>query len=309
MQEFLINNTVNCNLMSLTGYRTLVLLRALMESPKSTEEINEYFLNNQYIKEKFSIDTLRIYINSLRAVGCEITRANKSNNNKYELISHPFDFKVTKSQLKAIAKLYKTIYDKIDIKELIEIEALFEKITSKIQDEKTKAFLKGTSSLKNTNLKILNELIIHCKHKNQITFLYNSPKSKEKEIEIITDRIAFKSDRLYLWGQSITHGEYSYFRLDRILKLLTIKIRKDEKELPKIKLVYELYNNCGFIPEENEKIIERNDEKLVIECVSENKFSIIQKILYHSPNCKVISPDFIKEEVISTLKKMKESYN
>ena len=68
MQEFLKNNTVNCNLMSLTGYRTLVLLEALMQSPKSIAEINDCFLNNQYIKETFSQDTLRIYINSLRNI-------------------------------------------------------------------------------------------------------------------------------------------------------------------------------------------------------------------------------------------------
>lgn len=309
MQEFLLNNTVNCNLMSLTGYRTLVLLSILMESPKSTNEINEYFLNNQYIREKFSIDTLRIYLNSLRAIGCEITRANKLNGGKYELISHPFDFDIPKSQLKAISKLYKTIYDKIDIKELLALEILFEKINSKIHNEKTKASLKSISVLKNINTNILNELIIHCKNKNQITFLYNSPKSEEKIIEIIADKIAFKSGNLYFHGQSLTHREHAYFRIDRILKLLTIKIRKDEIELPKIKFTYELYNNKDYIPEDNEKIIEKTNEKIVIEAVSENKFSIIQKILFNSQNCKVISPNSIKEEIINILQNMKESYS
>ncbi len=109
MQAFLTNNTVNCNLMSLTGYRTLVILTALIESPKSNDEINECLFNNQYIKEKFSSDTLRIYINSLRAIGCEITRANKSNNQKYKLTSHPFSYDIPKSQLKALSKVYKTV--------------------------------------------------------------------------------------------------------------------------------------------------------------------------------------------------------
>lgn len=309
MQEFLTNNTVNCNLMSLTGYRTLVLLNILMESPKSIEEINEHFLNNQYIKEKFSIDTIRFYINSLRASGCEITRANKSNGNKYELISHPFDFDIPKFQLKAISKLYKAIYDKIEIKELIAIHNLFSKIASYIKNDKTKEYMKNHSMLKNVDIKILNELIVHCKNKNQITFLYKSPKSKEKEIEIIADKLSFKSEKLYLWGQSITHREYAYFRLDRILKVFAIKIKKDEQVLEKPNYFFELRNQINYIPEENEKILEQTDDRLVIEAVFENRFSAIQKILYHGEDCRIISPNSLKDEIFNTLKNMKEAYN
>ncbi|MFA7659015.1 MAG: WYL domain-containing protein [Candidatus Gastranaerophilaceae bacterium] len=307
MQEFLTNNTVSCNLMSLTGYRTLIILSALMESPKSNDELNECFLNNQYIKEKFSNDTLRIYINSLRAIGCEITKANKSNTKKYELISHPFAYDITNSQLKALSKMYKNFYDKIDVREVIALENFFRKLSNLVKNESTREFLRNISLLKRIDREILNDLIMHCKNKNQITFLYNSPKSGEKEIEIVADKLSFKSDKLYLWGNNLTHKEYSYFSVERIIKICSIKFLKSGEEFPPIKVVYEVYNT-EYMPKPDEKVIEKTDGKLVIEITSRNEFSVMQRILYMADDCKVLQPETFKTKLVKKLKLMEENY-
>lgn len=307
MQEFLLNNTVNCNLMSLTGYRTLVILSLLMDSPKSIDEINEYFFNHQYIREKFSNDTLRIYINTLRCIGCEITRANKSNKQKYELISHPFNFDIPKNQINSIEKLYKNMYDKIDIKDVIAIDNLFEKLSFYNKNKETQAALRNFSVLKNINKNILDDLIMHCKNKNQITFLYNSPKSSAKTIEIIADKLSFKSKKLYLFGNNLTHNEYSYFSVDRILEIYSIKLQKEKKEFSPKKVVYEL-RNLDYIPENDEKIIEKTNDKLVIEATAKNEFSLMQKILYNANDCKVISPEDFQDKLLGKLKAMEKNY-
>lgn len=307
MQEFLTNNTVSWNLMSLTGYRTLVILSALMESPKSNEEINECLFNDQYIQEKFSNDTLRLYINSLRSIGCEIIGANKSNNKKYKLVSHPFNYEIPKSQLRAISKLYKNIYDKIDIKEVIAIENFFEKIANISKNQNITDAFKNISVLKGINSEILHDLLIHCKNKNQIVFLYNSPRSGEKQIEVIADKLSFKSGKLYLWGNSLTHKQYSYFALSRILKICNIKLIKDKMDFPFIKVVYELHNN-DYVPEYFEKIIEKTDTKLVIEAESKNEFSLMQKILYMADDCKVLQPQDFKDKLLTKLRTMEKSY-
>lgn len=308
MQEFLTNNTVNCNLMSLTGYRTLVILNALMESPKTNTEINDCLLKNQYIKETFSNDTLRIYINSLRAVGCEITSANKSNAKKYQLVSHPFAYDISKSQLKALSKLYKSVYYKLDVKEVVELENFFERLSLSLKNEQTKACLRNLSMIKGINKNILNNLLIHCKNKNQIVFLYNSPKSGQKKIEIIADKLSFKSEKLYLWGNNLTHKEYSFFAVDKILKIISIKFSKNIEEFKSTKVTYELYNHESYIPEEDEKIIEKSVEKLVIEANSKNEFSLMQKILSIASDCKVVEPQEFRMKLINKLKSMEKIY-
>lgn len=307
MQEFLTNNTVSCNLMSLTGYRTLVILAALMESPKSNEEINKILFNDQYIQEKFSNDTLRLYINSLRQIGCEITRANKLNNNKYELVSHPFAYEIPKSQLRAIEKLYKNIYDKIDIKEIIAIEKFFEKLADFLSDKDTKDFFKNISMLKGINKAILNDLLIHCKNKNQIVFLYNSPRSGEKQIEIIADKVSFESGKLYLWGNNLVHKQYSYFAIERILTICSIKLMKNQEEVKTIKVIYEVYDK-DYTPLACEKIIEKTDTKIVIETNSDNEFNQMQRLLYLADECKILQPQEFKDKLLEKLKTMEEIY-
>ncbi len=309
MQEFLTNNTVNCNLMSLTGYRTLVIFAALLQSPKTNDEINDCLLSNQYIKERFSSDTLRIYINSLREIGCDITRANKSNNKKYELLSHPFEYDIPKSQLKALLKLAKSGYEKIDVEDLISIEKVIKKIATLVKNEKTRADLQNSSGIKQIDLVLAKELLCHCRKKNQITFLYNSPKSGHKEIELVADKLSFKSSKLYLWGNNLTHNQYSYFVVDRIMKICSINLKKSEEDFAPRKVLYELYNRSkDYIPDENEKIIIKTDEILVIEVTSKNEFSLMQRILYFGADCKVVEPIEFKNKLLNKLKLMEANY-
>lgn len=309
MQEFLTNNTVSCNLMSLTGYRTLVILQALLESPKSNEEINACLSNNQYIKENFSNDTLRLYINSLREIGCEITKANKTTNNKYVLKSHPFEYDIPKSQVKALAKLNNNFYCHLSIDEILMIEDLFKNLLNHINNAETRKLLSNQSLLKNINREILNDLIIYCKKQNQITFLYNSPKSGNKEIEIIANELSISSEKLYLWGANLTHMQESFFPVDRIIKICCVKHKKSSENVTKSKFVYELYNhNDNYISDPNEKIIGKDSEKLVIEVNTANRFRLMQKILQFGSDCKVVQPESLKSDVIKQLKKMESLY-
>ncbi len=308
MQEFLTNNTVSCNLMSLTGYRTLVILVALLESPKTNDEINECLFHDQYIGEKFSGDTLRIYINNLRAIGCEITRANKSNKQKYTLVSHPFSYDIPKSQLKALFKLYKSLYNKIEISDVIGIEKFFRKLALYVENESTKEFLRGTSFLKNLDFNLLDELLIHCKKKNEIVILYNSPKSGLINIQIVADKLSFKSEKLYLWGDNITHKEYSYFVVGRIKKVSCIKYAKSNEEITALKVVYELHNYPDYKLEENEKLIDEKADKLVIEVETKNEFDLTQRLLSLGTCCKVVFPQDYRNKIVEKLKAMEKAY-
>lgn len=308
MQAFLTNNTVNCNLMSLTGYRTLVILAALIESPKSNDEINECLLSNQYIKERFSRDTLRIYINSLRAVGCEISRANKSNNQKYKLISHPFSYDIPKSRLKAIEKVYKSTYNKLTIEEIIELEDFFAKLSSALNNENAKSFLYNLSLLKHIDRNILHDILNYCKNKKQINFLYNSPKSGPKEISLVCDKLSFKSEKLYLWGNNLIRKEYSYFLVERILKICSINILKSEEKFSSVNVIYELYNHQDYIPFQDEKILNKEDDKIIVEISSKNEFEILQRLLYFANDCKILQPENFKNKLLYKLTKMKENY-
>lgn len=64
------------NQVSLTGLRGIVLLGLLIEAPRSLKEIREIFTDLNIFEPEHSDDILRIDINTLKASGCEITKAN-----------------------------------------------------------------------------------------------------------------------------------------------------------------------------------------------------------------------------------------
>ena len=63
---------------SLTGVRSLILLGFLINKPHSLSEIREKFIDYNIMEESHSDDIIRIDLNTLRAMGCDITRDRKS---------------------------------------------------------------------------------------------------------------------------------------------------------------------------------------------------------------------------------------
>ena len=151
MKEFMKTKKVTYNLMSFTGFKSMLLLSYLMEAPHSYEEIKKYFIENEFIHESISIDTLRVYINSLERLGCEIKRGKKAEGSKYRLIKHPFELKITDTQIKSLIKVFKSLTKTIDVEDLLSVTNFFEKISQGITNPDLKLTLENISPLKKLN--------------------------------------------------------------------------------------------------------------------------------------------------------------
>ena len=95
--------------LSLTGYRVIALLKMLKEGPHSEAEINEKFKQDIIVSRAISRDSIWLYINTLKALGCQITRPSKKNNYKYILKDHPFKLNLTYSEINSIIQAKKYI--------------------------------------------------------------------------------------------------------------------------------------------------------------------------------------------------------
>lgn len=305
------NKTVTYNLMSFTGFKSLVVFSLLLESPKSYDEINTYFKKHEYIKEPISIDTLRVYLTSLRMVGCEIVRTRKTEGSKYKLVSHPFELEITDEQIKSLIKVYKTVSKNIELHELIMLEKFLRKISDLIKNPDLSEALNRVSLFCGIDPNLVEKLIRHCNNKDQITFLYNSPRSGEKSIEIITDKVALNNNKFYLYGTGLEYNQYGYFPISRIKAVLNVKIFKtDVTNIENFTVGYELRANPNEIKlTDEEKLVEIKDGKLLIENTTSNPFIVKQRILSFGYACKVLYPENFKKDIISTLKEMREGYN
>lgn len=310
MKEFVKTKQVTYNLMSFTAFKALVLFTALSESPKSYGEICEIFYNHPYLREQISIDTLRVYINSLKRFGCEIKRVKGDDKiSRYVITSHPFELKYSPEQLQSALKVFKSLVKNMDIEELINMEEFFEKIGNYIKNEDFINEAKKTSLLKDIDKNLLKALIECCKKKEQIIITYASPSSGTKKMELITDKIEIENGKIYLCGIGFEYKQYGTFLMNRIKSIDEIKTEKTMPEgLKEIKVVYELYNTQKPELESYETIVQQKENKFIIEAVSTNSFLLRQRLLALGANCKIISPDEFKNEFVALLKDMKAGY-
>ena len=287
----------------------MLLLSYLMEAPHSYEEIKKYFMENEFIHESISIDTLRVYINSLERLGCEIKRGKKAEGSKYRLIKHPFELKITDTQIKSLIKVFKSLTKTIDVEDLLSVTNFFEKISQGITNPDLKLTLENISPLKKLNPKILEILINACRRNDELTILYNSPASGAKEIDVLAEKLTVANNKVYLKGISPQYKDTKVsFLVSRIMEPPVIKLVKTiRQDIEPLIIGCEIYDT-NLPLKENEKVISQDDEKRMVEITSDNKFLTLQRILSMGSSCKVLYPESFKDEIYSTLKKMKEEY-
>lgn len=297
--------------MSFTGYKALLLFSLLAESPKSYDEICNYFFNHPYLREKISIDTLRVYINSLKRIGCEVKRFRGEDKiSRYVITAHPFELKMSEEEMQSVIKTYKSLVKNINVNELLSLEKFFEKIGKYIKSDKFINEIKNISPLKDINREILEELLDCCEKKNQIVIEYNSPNSGIKAIEILTDNIDISNGKVYLYGTGFEYMEYGIFLVSRIKGIKEIKLNKTIPEnLKTICITYELTCNPENLSlDRNEKLIKSDTNKATIELTTSNEFLAKQKFLEYGPTCKIISPENFRNDFITLLNNMKAGY-
>ena len=307
MKEFLRNNKITYNLMSFTAFKAMLIFSILLDGPKTYEEIREIYLSQEYMHDTLSIDTLRVYINSLERMGCKIVRGKKSEGSKYKLVKHPFELNIKDEYAEELIRVYKAISKNINLEDLISITEFFNKISVGINNEELREKILNISPIKKINKQVLNFLINACQKKELISILYNSPASNLKTIDIKAEELFIKNNKVYLSGESPQYNNKANILMSRIKEIPTIKINSEIPNKEEFTIKCELYNP-NIILEENESLLSDINGIRTILIKSNNTFRAKQRVLSLSNDCKVLSPKSFKEDIINTLKKMQEEY-
>lgn len=310
MKEFIKSNKVTYNLMSFTAFKTLMIFSLLLDAPRSYEDIINYFETHDFINEKISIDTIRVYLNSLKRAGCIITKTKRTEGSKFVLVSHPFELTITDEQIKSLTKVYKMITKTSHISELILLEKFLRNIEVNVSNDEFTNTLNKISILSGLDIKLLEDLQICCLRKNQIVITYNSPHSGRKKLEIICDKLGLENGKLYLYGTSIDYEQASYLLVKRIIGIDEIKLKRSENiNISEIVVKYEVSADYPELQlKDYEKLISTDEHKTYIEAKHSNKFILMQRILSLGCACTVIEPKNFRAEVVNTLKQMRARY-
>jgi predicted DNA-binding transcriptional regulator YafY len=301
---------------SITAYRIISILNMLLAEPLSDEELNIKLQENIQGARTLSKDTIGIYINTLRAIGCEILRPTKNNGYKYVLKSHPFKLNISKEEISSLVEIKKYISTTGNWKLAIETDDLFNKIVNIITSECKNDFvaLKNMALCREINsenlLLNLTSIEKYCEKNKDLLIIYNSPNSGEKEINLKAEKLALENGAFYLWGYNYEINETVYLRVDRIKSIAAVSIKDGEKKEKGIEVKYKITgaSAISYTSSKYDKISRKSETEIHVTSLVLNKFKFIQDVLSYGADCTVISPDYIRNDIIASLEAMSKTY-
>ena len=295
---------------SLTGYRTLYVLKLLLEKSRTIDELVELLRANQYTNKSLSKDTVRITINTLRAAGCEISGLNKESNYKYILYSHPFVLNFTSEELDALVKLRKNASDNLSWKKILIVNELFDKIFALTKNENQIDLIDSAKIFADISKDILDELVNPNVLNKRMTIKYLSPKNGEEIFDIIVGNISFSDGKLYLSCFNYKYNSKSLLNIERIKEVVSISMLEETQQQYLYEVEYELFGDSFSLYEqaEYETIIETKDNSLIIKALVDNEFTFIQRLLLFGADFRIISPDSFREKLVNKIKLIQRGY-
>lgn len=298
----------NIRQISSTGARALIVLVALLMSPKTYEEIKTFLIDCGLANSQYSIDTVRMDLNTLKAIGCEISKAVKSNNYKYSIIKHPFNVNITPLEVFFLKEAYKSISKTCSPETLLNYHNLFEKLANISDSEEVKETILGISLLKGLNIDLVKDLVTDEKHHNKIKIIYEVRSNKEITYDITLEKLGLRSDKLYAFCYNHTLGKRTFLRVAKIRQILCKFFDKNSKFGLDTFVKFKLTQSYLYQLESNETIVETKPDFVIIEGRYYNDFIAMQRILSFGQDCTVLEPENIKELVITKLLEMREVY-
>ncbi len=306
---FKFDEQCNPRQISLTGVRAIVILAMLSIKPCTFEELKDFLIQSNIVNREYSIDTIRIDLNTLKYIGCEISKATKKTNNSYILRSNPFQLSISEDEAQILSKIYKGIYKNLSIDRLLEYDYLFEKITTLISDENIKEYLRGISILKGLDKKLIQELLADARKHTRLTISYLAGNTKDIEYDITIEKLGFRSDKLYIYCYNHSIGKRTFLNFSRLKKVLVRQLRSDDIDTNDTIVEFNLNNYKDYVLETNEEIVNTNGDMATVRGAYYTDFIALQRVLSFGPDCVVLSPEGIKTTLIEKLQSMREQYD
>ena len=308
MKKFLEYNVISHNLMSFTGFKSILIFTMLVDRPMSYTDIQEALYENEYLREIVSIDTIRIYLNTLMSLGCHLKRRVKSGITYFSIDKHPFELNISNAQAKSIIKLYKAICKSISLSDLMVLHSFFTKMAPYIsKSDKLRKRFENLSPTSNIKEQMIYDLTAAIENNTEITIYYNAPRTGKKYINIVPDKLIVLDSRLYVCGISKEYDNYARFMVNKIIEITDVKTKNPNDDASLYSVMYEI---TGVLPElsNEETVLKQDNQTAIVRMTSKNKFDIIQRVLFYSNQCKVLYPESFKNEIVQCLNNMRKIY-
>ena len=295
---------------SLTGYRTLFVLKLLIEKNRSLKELIEFLQSNEITNKSLSKDTVRLTINTLRMAGCKIDSPEKTNGYKYVLTYHPFHLYFSEEELNVLLRLRDSLSLELPYQDVFVLNDLFQKIIELTNSQEKINLFENTKALLGIDKALVDEFEKLLSLKRKVQICYDSPANGEENIDIIPKKITYENGNLYLLGFNFKYKGNSLFSFSRIKKINMIYMYSEDNENQTYEVVYKLSgpSMSTFEKQDYETILSEDKKEITVKAMVENEFSFVQRLLLFGADFKIVSPHSFKEKLIEKIKRIQRVY-
>lgn len=306
---FKLAEDVELNRISWTGARAIVILGLLITAPRSFEEIKSVLKTLNLFEEGQSGDILRLDMNSLKYIGCKISRPSARTQNKYVLLDHPYALQFTEDEIKLLKRVYREVKKASDIKLLMDFDIFFKKLATYVFNNETKEALLGISELKYFKNDFIQDLYYAAEQKYQLDLIYKIPISK-REIRklVVAQKLIMQNGKIYLYGFDIEKQKSIVLNVKRIVEIIARMFSKKDVTGKPLKVKFILHSDLVYLLNIEEKVLEAGEKFCTVEASYYNEFLAMQRILSFGQGCKVLEPQDFKTKIIDKLKEMRDVY-
>ncbi|MGE0199728.1 MAG: helix-turn-helix transcriptional regulator [Candidatus Melainabacteria bacterium] len=205
--------------MNTTAYRIFKLFGWLQQEPMTMEVIQERFRNDSLTGKSLSTDSIWLYLNTLKALGCEISRPSPTNQFHYTLTGHPFHTVLTTSEWALLANVKTRLDETWSYQEILTLDHLLTRLGKLIRAEEAGAknhydVTRSVDYGQQTPLLNLLEQSIDARELLLIT--YQSTQRGISSFYFLPEQLHYENGALYLQGSRLQRAEAVNLRVDHI---------------------------------------------------------------------------------------------
>lgn len=214
--------------MNSTAYRIFKLLQWLIQSPLSVDALNKRFCEDPLIGKPVSNDTVWLYVNTLRALGCKIRRPSPKNNFQYEMLSHPFGITLSDTQLETLSQAKAYAQRQFTHQEMLALDGLIRKIVAfSTVDEPQQAVERLFAQSRSIDYQGLEEHIQRIERwisaEQLLWVTYLSPLKGQEQFYFLPEAIYYEQGVVYVRGERPENRGPSSLRIERLLQMQPVE--------------------------------------------------------------------------------------
>lgn len=319
-QDILKTDTLNT-----TAYRVFKIVQWLQETPLSIEELNQRFYQDVLVHKYLSADSIWLYINTLKMLGCEITRPARTNGYRYELLYHPFGISLNPEEIQTLIRVKAMAEEHFSYQQVLQFDRFLKKIlhwTSLPDREEViqEIFTKSRSIDYEPLFLKIEELQEMAQHKQLLMITYRSPMKGKERFYFLPQAFIRQRGVLYLRGSQLGRENPVLLRLELIQRYEAVEQTEIYQQLLlqnqalKPTIVFKLIGAtpASFEPfglgETFEYMTDTAPHFLYVTVQTRDFFLLKQKLLETGFPFKILEPESFRNEMLNILSDMNRVY-